>query len=134
VTINAYVRATFGDPPHTVVDRHPVEVIQEAESRLQPTIVDVPGFGLYAVGVHPAYGVFANYLIPTPGAVPKAALCELVDGRFEVRLIRKRLHLVVEGHPLARWVPFDRSCHARPARLPFDGAKFRRRAVRRSRA
>jgi hypothetical protein len=63
-------------------------------------VIDVPDFGLYAVGVHPDLGPLGMVAIPTPGTDPEPAPARIVDGRLEVSLVADAVVLVVEGHPL----------------------------------
>ena len=97
MTVTAYIRnRTHGD-----VRRHDVVVHEAATQPHEPTIIDAPGFGLYAVGVHPELGPIASYTLGTPGVEPEPAPCYLVDGRLEVPLLRDdALTIVVEGHPM----------------------------------
>lgn len=96
MTATAYVRARSRGREY----RQAMQIVGEAETPDHPTMVAVDGFGLYAVGVHPELGPTATYLVPTVGADAEPALCELVDGRLEVRLLSGALTLVVEGHPM----------------------------------
>lgn len=96
--ITAHVRVTHPDRDDDV---HPVTVIDPSGSADTPTIVDVPDFGLYAVGVHPELGPLGMYVIPTPGTDPEPAPARVRDdGVLEVALLADRITLVVEGHPL----------------------------------
>ena len=95
--MNAYVRVTHPDQDDAI---HPATVVEASTDPAQPSIIDVPDFGLYAVGVHPELGPLGIYLVPTPGADPEPAPARIVDGRMEVRLLADRIALIVEGHPL----------------------------------
>jgi hypothetical protein len=107
MTVNAYVRCRPG-ATGTDEDRHPVEVVELATAKGDAVILDVPLFGLYAVGDHPELGPLATYITRTPGVEPEPALCTVVDGRLEVRLLADRLTLVVEGYPMEDAVELDR--------------------------
>lgn len=97
MTVTAYVR----NRSHGDVREHPVTVCEEAATPAEATILDVPGFGLYAVGVHPELGPLATYVVGTPGVDPEPAPCSVVDGRLEVPLLHDGvLTIVVEGHPM----------------------------------
>lgn len=116
MTVRAYIR----NRSHGDVREHDCRVHEPAGAPAEPTIVDAPGFGLYAVGVHPEYGPMARYVIGTPGTEPEFAPCNLVDGRLEVPLLRDDvLTLVIEGHPMHDEGTQDEQ--QQRAALPVDG-------------
>lgn len=97
MTVTAYVRVTHPGQDDVI---HPATVVDASDNVNTPSIIDVPDFGLYGVGVHPELGPLAMFVLPTPGTDPEPALTRIVDGRLEVGLLADRITLVVEGHPL----------------------------------
>jgi hypothetical protein len=98
VTVTAHVRVSHPDRGDEL---HPATVIEASTTPGEPSIIDVPDFGLYAVGVHPELGPLGVYVTPTPGVDPEPAPARLTDmGGLEVALLADRIVLVVTGHPL----------------------------------